>query len=115
MQIVPKGNKWTSAFSICGGGYLKSNHIGLLGLSRFAGEPSAAGEKPDWTTAVNIRFHRGSDTVSNILAWDRHGDSQPPCPVRAVSSTGSSTSMMSARVLHSSVCISSEALKSTDI
>ena len=73
MQVVPNGKKWTSAFTTCGGGYLASNHIGLVGLSRFAEEPSMGGENPDWTTAVNIRFQRGKDTVSNILAWDRHG------------------------------------------
>lgn len=34
LQIVPQGRKWTSAFRTCGGGYLKSNHIALTGLSR---------------------------------------------------------------------------------
>ncbi len=77
-QIVPNGKKWTSAFTTCGGGYLASNHIGLIGLSRFAGEPSMGGENTDWTTAVNIRFQRSKDKVNNILAWDRQGVSQIP-------------------------------------
>ena len=76
---MPKGKKWTSAFTTCGGGYLANNHIGLVGLSRFAGEPSTGGENPDWTTAVNIRFQRSKETVSNIVALDRHGVSQLPC------------------------------------
>ena len=36
LQIVPRGRKWTSAFRTCGGGYLKSNHIVLTGLTRFS-------------------------------------------------------------------------------
>ncbi len=78
MQIVPKKKEWTSAFSSCCGGYLKSNHISLLGLFRFDKAPhpntailSISGR--DFTTVINIRFRRGKDTIDNILASDRHG------------------------------------------
>ena len=36
LQIVPQGRKWTSGFRTCEGGYLKSNHIALTGLTRFS-------------------------------------------------------------------------------
>lgn len=75
LQIVPKGRKWTSAFRTCGGGYLKSNHIALLGLTRF-GAARLPGQENDWTTAINIRFQR-SKAVKNILSCDRHGKHVP--------------------------------------
>ncbi|CAL5228024.1 g11087 [Coccomyxa viridis] len=75
VQIVPKGRKWTSAFTACGGGYLTSNHICLLGLTHFKQLRPDLPHLPvkDWETALNIRFQRGKDSVSNILACDRHG------------------------------------------
>ena len=77
LQIVPKGRKWTSAFQSCGGGYLASNHIGLIGLTRCGKatryDAPSWDTASDWTTAVNIRFQRGRDTVKNVLAYDRHG------------------------------------------
>ncbi|CAL5222059.1 g4358 [Coccomyxa viridis] len=64
VPIVPKGKKWISGFRFCGGAYLASNHIGLLGLSRDAevtvirlGEPN--NPVADWATAVNIRHGKG--------------------------------------------------------
>ena len=85
MQIVPKGRKWTSAFTACGGGYLTSNHICLLGLTHFKQLRPDLPHLPvkDWETALNIRFQRGKDSVSNILACDRHGTLQLPAnPVK---------------------------------
>ena len=73
IQVVPKDKEWTSAFGTCGGGYLASDHIGLLGLTRFAREPSLHDAENDWSTAVNVRFQRGKDTVERLLAWGRHG------------------------------------------
>ncbi len=73
MQIVPKGKKWTSAFNACAGGYLASNHIALLGLTRFGEGAPPTGSHNDWTTAVNFKFQRGKRTVENILAWDGQG------------------------------------------
>ena len=83
VQIVPKGRKWTSAFKSCAGGYLKSNHIGLLGLVRFGKSPQPSmpidlTSGIDWATAVNIRMQRCRDTLDNILASDRHGPFQLP-------------------------------------
>ena len=80
---MPKGKKWISGFRFCGGGYLASNHIGLLGLSRNAEVTVMRPEEPnnpvaDWATAVKIRFQRGKDTVDNILACDRQGMIQLP-------------------------------------
>jgi len=76
MQIVPKGKKWTSAFGACGGGYLASNHIALLGLTRFQPDmcPENISTLPnDWTAAVNIRFQRSKETLDNLLSCGRHG------------------------------------------
>ena len=77
MQIVPQGRKWTSAFSACAGGYVASNHIVMLGLSRFGEDAPPTGSQNDWTTAVNFRFQHGKDVVKDILDWDRHGMFQP--------------------------------------
>ena len=83
MQIVPKGKRWTSAFLRCGGGYLASNHIGLIGLTRCekgaTSDDIACHTTNDWKSAVNIRFQRGRDTVKRILAADRHGTFQLTC------------------------------------
>ena len=75
MQLVPKGRKWTSAFTNCGGGYLASNHIGLMGLTHFKQLHPALPQMPcrEWGAALNISFQRSEDTVSNIVACDQHG------------------------------------------
>ena len=84
MQIVPRKKEWTSAFKSCCGGYLKSNHIALLGLFRFekSPQPSTVTLSPvsvrDFATVINIRFRRGKDTMDKILASDRHGMLQQP-------------------------------------
>ena len=82
MQIVPRGRMWTSAFSACGGGYLQSNHVALIGLTRYGKLHLDLPAMPikDWANAVNIRFQRNTDIVKNILAADRHGIFQQPCP-----------------------------------
>ena len=52
-QVVPKIKKWTSGFRTCAGGYLRGNHITLVGLTRLA-EQEPCGMLSDWTTAINI-------------------------------------------------------------
>ena len=71
--MVPKGKRWTSGFNTCAGGYLRGNHITLLGLTRLTEHDLPIG-RSDWTIAINIRFQRTS-AVRSILACDGHGES----------------------------------------
>ena len=91
VQLVPKGRKWTSGFTNCGGGYLASNRIGLMGLTRFKQLHPALPLMPsrELGTAVNMSFQRSEDTVSNILACDQHGKlltTRPPAVANALNS-----------------------------
>ena len=70
--MVPKGKRWTSGFNTCAGGYLRGNHITLLGLTRLTEHDLPIG-RSDWTTAMNIRFQRTS-AIKHILACDGHGE-----------------------------------------